>query len=195
MKWKKKLSDKYKNIFTHVNIAKKEEFRLALQENFGYIPILNEIDLIFQEKDGKLRAVEIKFFQIIEHKIKGAFYAGIGQALTLLRYGFDNVALWHFFPGEEEKKYFDKNGVGVWSFLRNEINLPIEFTYFKVKDYLNHPEFIVMDYNNNPTTGKELMPIDSPEFKIKWRHPNPMLYKPQTKVIRKALTKSLLLLQ
>ena len=168
---KNQLSHRYRNIFSHVNLANKNDFSQILKQSFGYIPVLNEIDLILQERDGKLRAVEVKFYKTEGKKFDKPFYSGLGQALSLLRYGFDNVALWHLFPEEIDQDLFDRYGAGVWSFIRNDLKLPLEFSYFKVTDYLQRPEFIVMQYINR-SKGVKLIPINNPNFKITWKYSN-----------------------
>ncbi len=187
---KNQLSHQYRNIFSHVNLANKNNFSQILQQSFGYIPVLNEIDLILQERNGKLRAVEVKFYKIEGKKFDKPFYSGLGQALSLLRYGFDNVALWHLFPEEIDQNLFDRYGAGAWSFIRDDLKLPLEFNYFKVTDYLQKPEFIVMQYISR-SKGFELIPINNPDFKITWKYPNPILENRQTQIFRKALEDSL----
>lgn len=186
---KNQLSHQYRNIFSHVRLANNNDFRQFLYQNFGYIPVLNEIDLIFEEENGKLRAVEVKLYKIKGKKFNLPFYSGLGQALSLLRYGFDNVALWQLYPEEIDQNLFDRYGAGLWNFIRNDdLKLPLEFSYFKVTS--QEPEFIVMQYINH-SKGFELIPINNPNFKITWKHPNPIFNNSETQMFRKALKKAL----
>ena len=187
---KDRLSHLYKKIFSHVNLANNTNFRKALNDNIGYIPVLNEIDLIFQSNQGKLMAIEVKFCKIKGRKISRPFYDGIGQALSLLRYGFDNVGLWHLYLDDIDQKIFDRYGASAWHFIRNKLMLPLEFTYFKIENYHSKPKFIVMQYLDD-STGAKLIPIDSPNFQITWKYPNPISNTSHAQTLRIALERSL----
>jgi RNAse (barnase) inhibitor barstar len=184
---KNQLSHQYKNIFSHVRLANNSHFRHSLSQNLGYIPALNEIDLIFEEENGKLRAVEVKLYKIKGKKFNQPFYSGLGQALSLFRYGFDNVALWHLFPEDIDQDKFDRYGAGLWSFIRNDFKLPLEFSYFEVS---KKNEFSVMQYKNH-SKGFKLISINNSDFKITWKYPNPIFNNSQTQKFRIALKKML----
>jgi len=59
-------------------------------------PLQPEIDMIFC-KNKTMMAVELKYFKRKGNGLSHSFYEGIEQALALLRWGFDNVALWQLY--------------------------------------------------------------------------------------------------
>lgn len=78
------------------NIIKKEEIGKIFNKKYPDLP-LREIDILYCRKNGKqkttpINAIEIKFLKKFEK-----FYQGLGQAMSLLAYGFDTVELWHIF--------------------------------------------------------------------------------------------------
>ena len=190
-KLREKIDPKYQRTFPHINLATSANFREKLYETFGCVPVLNEIDLILLENDGKLKAVEVKLCKVKNGRLTKPFYDGIGQALSLLRYGFDNVALWHLFLGEIDQQKLNRYGAYAWSFIRDEqLRLPLDFSYFEVTSYPDNPEFIVMQ-KTSPLDGKELLRIDDPDFRITWKYPNPLCCTPQSQIFRQAIEQRL----
>jgi len=185
----RQLSPRYQRILTHQNLSNNSIFREALTSRFGYVPVLNEVDMVLVDRKGRLFAIEIKCFTI-NGGFNRPFYDGIGQSLSLLRYGFDSVALWHLFPSDIDQKRFDRYGAATWWFIRNQLRLPLDFTYFKVENDRVDPQFIVMQYES-PHSGVALLPIDSSRFVVTWKHPNPFTGEEEVKSLRAALVPAL----
>jgi hypothetical protein len=171
-------------------LASLPSFKQALQERFGFLPVLNEVDMILVGEQGQFDAIEAKCFTVDGGSFSRPFYDGIGQSLSLMRYGFDHVALWHLFSGDIDQRRLDRYGASTWWFLRNQTGLPLEFTYFKVRGYPSDPQFVVMQYEG-PSTGAELLPIDSSHFRITWKHPNPFKETQDGQYLRAALADAL----
>ncbi len=189
-KLKVQLKPRCREVLVHQNLATLTEFKAELERRFGFLPVLNEVDMILVGKKGHLCAIEVKCFTIKAGSFSRPFYDGIGQSLSLLRYGFDHVALWHLFPSEIDQSRLDRYGAATWWFIRNQTRLPLDFTYFKVKDDQETPQFIVMQYGG-PNTGADLLPIDSSNFVVTWKHPNPFANTEDAKCLRAALVNAL----
>ena len=187
---RQQLSPRYPRILAHQNLASLPAFKAELQQQFGYLPVLNEVDLILQRKTGQLCAVEVKCLDVRSGGFTRPFYDGIGQALSLLRYGFDHVALWHFFAGTSDQARLDRYGAATWWFIRNELQLPLEFTYFRVDGDEAAPRFTVMQYKSRHT-GADLIPVDSTRFDVTWKHPNPLRDDVDAATLRVALAQAL----
>jgi len=182
-----KLSDKYEKIYIHRRPKASAPLKEKLKRKLGYTPILQpELDMVFKEANsGKLNAVEVKYFPLKETGIRMEFYRGIGQALALHNFGFDHVALW-FFISEDLSSEIINRGAGSWFFIRNDLELPLDFSYFKVKSLNGNISFKVMQYTGK-SSGNELSDIDDPQFMITWKHANPIRYEKDQKIIRSLL--------
>lgn len=187
---KGQLAPRCRNILIHQNLATLTGFKDALVKRFGFLPVLNEVDMILIGEQGQLYAIEVKCFTVNGGSFNRPFYDGIGQSLSLLRYGFDNVALWHIFSDDIDQVKLDRYGAATWWFIRNQTGLPLDFTYFKVRGTDRDPQFLVMQYNS-PNTGSELIPIYNSNFSITWKHPNPFLKTDEGKYLRAALIDAL----
>jgi hypothetical protein len=188
---KERLAPRYSCVLSHQDLTHLTVFTGALKERLGFLPVLNEIDLILVGKAGHLSAVEVKCFELKRNSgFTRPFYDGIGQALSLLRYGFDHVALWHLFSSDIDQSRFDRYGAATWWFIRNQLTLPLDFSYFKVEDSLGTPRFVVMQYGG-PTSSVQLTPIDSPEFLVTWKYTNPLAQTEEAQCLRAALVKAL----
>lgn len=188
---KEQLEPRYSCVLSHQDLTRLTVFKGALKERLGYLPVLNEIDLILVGRAGHLSAVEVKYFKLKKDGgFNRPFYDGIGQALSLFRYGFDHVALWHLFPSDIDQSRFDRYGAATWWFIRNQLKLPLDFSYFKVEDSLGTPRFVVMQYDG-PTSSVQLTPIDSPGFLVTWKYANPLAQTEDVQCLRAALVKAL----
>mgnify|MGYP001030022815 CR=1 FL=1 len=190
-------SDQYLGkIFGHVNPAKSPKVYSFLKELYGGLaPRLQpEIDLIFKNGDD-IRAVEIKCFHLrTNNSLSKSYYEGIDQALALLMYGFNKVALWHIFDQNINPRQFIASGSTAQVFIRNQLKLPIDFTalYLIVsgKDCLFIPtQPRVTDFETMELVDAKLLKtIDDPTFTWVWQNKgNPMLDYPRSKNIRAAL--------
>ncbi len=182
-----KLAPKFKQVFTNKKPSASQNLRERLEARLGYIPLLQpEIDLCFLDSKGSFTAAEVKVFTGSEFSFKTPFYEGIGQALALHRYGFDACALWFMFPGLEPPSGINKYGPEAWAFVQNDLGLPLDFSYFFVKETRSGHVFHVMQYEGRQN-GYALLPIDDPHFRIEWRHPNPLKCFPVQKALRETL--------
>jgi hypothetical protein len=147
---------------------------------------LNDGEVRFKETSGKLNAVEVKSFTQSEFGYRMCFYEGIGQALALHRYGFDHVALWHFISDSIPLELVNRYGAETWSFIRNDLCMPLDFSYIRIGTVNDAPTFHVMQYSGRQN-GFELLEIDRPQFQIRWRYPNPIKEFETQKIIRSSL--------
>jgi hypothetical protein len=184
------LTSRFRKILSHQNLANLPKLKSVLVDYFGYLPVLNEVDMILVGHEGELCAIEVKYFTIRDGGFDRPFYDGIGQSLSLLRYGFDSVALWHVFSADINQKRLDRYGAATWWFIRNQTRIPLAFTYFRIKGDPQAPQFVVMQYKG-PNIGAELLPIDCPNFEITWKIPNPFRQTDEGKILRNAVVAAL----
>jgi len=169
------LRSRYDWITAHRKPSASPHLRKALTDQLGYIPILQpEIDLAFADHDSRVFAVEVKAFTAVQASFRLPFYEGIGQALALHRYGFDCVALWFVFLGTTLTSGIRQYGAQAWHFLRNELCLPIDFTFFMVNQDNSAWRFRVLQYTG-VANARPLLELNDPRFRIIFRHPNPLL--------------------
>lgn len=188
----KSLAEKLKNRFDEVYTNKKPsaspKIRRYLEKKLGYVPILQpEIDILLRDKSGKLVGIEAKLFRG-EITYSLPYYEGLGQAIALHKYGFDYAALYIFFLSNTNINSMNRYGAEIWTFIRNDLCLPLDFTYFHVNEKENDYEFNVMQYTQRQR-GTKLLSIDDPNFIITFKHPNPIKDYPLPSVIRQAIEK------
>jgi hypothetical protein len=171
---KKKLEPQFDKIWTHKKISASPRFKNYIKNQLGYIPILQpEIDLVLKTNHGNLNAIEVKFLNRTTNGYNLPYYWGIGQALALQRFGFDHVGLWLFVGQNITEKDLHKYGAEAWTFIRQELELKIEYSYFRIIIEKNNVRFLVMKYSGKQD-GYELLDIDDPRFLITWKHLNPL---------------------
>lgn len=174
------LQGKFKNIWIHKKVSSSQRFRDLVEEKLGSIPMLQpEFDMVFETYDGKLNAVEVKY---LNYKGKGynlPYYHGIGQALALMRFGFDHVGLWLVVGSSIDEKTLNKYGREAWKFIREELQVPLEYSYFRFNHYEDNLKFMVMS-----KTGIDLLDVDDEKFLITWKNPNPLKLNEQQKILR-----------
>jgi len=156
-------------------------------------PLQPEIDMILCNGNNMI-AVEIKYFEMKGNSLSRSFYEGIEQALALLRWGFDNVALWQLFDesvGAEELYFY---GIWTWNFLHappehEGLGLPIEFTMMQVKANQTGYDFypVIPERDNNGIRLRTLPPPYSPRFQITTSRPNPLFNSRQAQRLRTIL--------
>jgi len=182
-----KILFKYKNIYTNRKPSSSLKVGNYLNNKLGYIPILQpEIDMILETHNKELFAIEVKLFRTEEINFKLPFYHGLGQTLALHRYGFDKVALFHFFLGNKFSRKINKYGAEIWAFIRNDLRIPIDYSYLWVEDKKIDYNFHVMQYIGRQT-GTKLLRIDHPSFKINFRYENPIKDEPIQRTVRECL--------
>jgi len=172
-----------------------EIYGKPLKVNQSLVPPLQpEIDMIFC-KGKKMMAVELKYFQHKGSGLNHSFYEGIEQALALLRWGFDYVALWQLFEhpsiSKDELWFY---GGWTWSFLHASpqlggLNLPLEFTFMLVRKSNHGYDFNpVQPHRINGSIRLEvLIPPYDPRFEIRTPHKNTLLDCPEVIRLRKML--------
>ena len=109
----------------------------------------------------------------LNHKV--AFYKGIDQALALYKYGFDNVALWHFFSSNIELNEINNFGPETWFFIRNSLRLPLNFSYFLIQSNNNNNKFRVLQYTDRNKGFSLEKNIDDTDFPIIFKYGNPLI--------------------
>ena len=186
----KRLRKKYPdfNMYSNRCPSRSAKVRSKWQEIFNQScpPLQPEMDLVIWEpKDQrlnnspeKIRAIEIKCFSKKDGRVNQSFYRGIEQSLGLLQWGFDNVALWQFFDESLSNEDIRNYGCKTWLYIHGLLQLPIEFTPFKViGSNIENVRFNVIqaDWQDN-LKPIELLDVDDPRFKITWKHPNPFLF-------------------
>lgn len=154
-----------------INLAN-TRFSSSWSERFSGEPPLTqpEIDIIIK-KDNKLDAIEIKYFRPTNNnnRFRNSYYEGIDQAIAYLRFGFDHVALWHVFNDVVPISQFRDWGWRSWNFLR-ELNLPIDFTYYKLNQETNSLRAV---RTNQPGDGTLLRDLEEGPPELAWNYPNP----------------------
>jgi hypothetical protein len=177
----------YTKVWTHRKPSSSSRFTSAIKARLGYVPILQpEIDLCMRLDDGRLVAVEAKLFKGTGPTFATPFYQGIGQALALHRYGFDHCALWFLFEDGAQELATNRYGAEAWAFVRNDLCLPLDFTYLAVERVGSGNAFNVIQYTDRQA-GFSLGPIDAPTFLLTWKHSNPIRHSPVQRALRETL--------
>lgn len=156
-------------------------------------PLQPEIDMILCKND-KMIAVELKYFEPRGESLSRSFYEGIGQTLALLRWGFDNVALWQLYETSTSPEALWFYGGYTWQFLHGSsdqggLGLPIEFTFMRIGRTNEGYEFrpIQPRLIDNAIRLDLLLPPYHPNFEIRAPHPNPLLRDPRIQELRNGL--------
>lgn len=163
----------YQDIWINKRLTGNKKISRDYKDKFGYEPVLQpEIDMIFRTHDNKLNAIEVKYLTKKKSAYNFSYYFGIGQALSLKRFGFDHVGLWllldESIPKSEENRY----GSSAWSLIRDDLGMKLEYTYFKVSRNNEKLCFAVMNYKGDGN-GFELVPdVDDNNFLITWKYQN-----------------------
>jgi len=182
-----KISSKYKNFYTNRKPSSSSKCRNYLKIKLPHIPILQpEIDLILESHDGQLYAAEVKLFKTEEVNFNLPFYLGLGQALALHRYGFDKASLFHLFLGKNLPARINIYGPEIWAFIRNDLCIPLDYSYIWVEEKEMEYDFHVMQYIGRQN-GIKLLKIDDPNFNINFRYENPIKDQPTQKIMRECL--------
>ena len=203
---KKRFEQSDKPKFDRIHVSKKpyqaaklkklwhEMYGRALGVPLTLVPPLQpEIDLIFCE-GSELTAVELKHFRRKGRGLNHSFYEGIGQALALLRWGFDHVALWQLYDEDISKEELWFYGGWTWIFLHAKpedggLNLPIEFTFYVVQRVENGYDFRPINPIINGGKIKLIyaLPPYHPDFHWHSKYTNPLLVRTDVKKLREAM--------
>jgi hypothetical protein len=145
-------------------------------------PLQPEMDIIMYEpqddtnsNNEKVRAIEIKYYRKKNGKVKQSFYKGIEQSLALLQWGFDNVALWQLFDPSFSDEELWSYGARTWIYIHTRLNLPIEYTMFRVTK--KNPSFAFEILNPNWYNYPEIKNLGRIETypPFSYAHPNPFI--------------------
>jgi hypothetical protein len=159
-------------------------------DEFGYKPVLQpEIDMIFRTHDDKLNAIEVKYLTKKKSAYNFSYYFGVGQALSLKRFGFDHVGLWLLVDENIPKEETNHYGSAAWSLIRNDLRLNLEYSYFKVSRNKGKISFKVMQYEGDGHGFKLVNNIEDKRFGITWRYPNEIRCYDKPKFMRNLIEK------
>ena len=99
---REKLAPSFRQIYTNINLASNRFYPDWEKWHGQPVPSAQpQIDLLLVDNSLWLLAAELKYFRRTRRgEICCPFYAGLDEALALLRFGFKIVSLWHFFDEE-----------------------------------------------------------------------------------------------
>jgi hypothetical protein len=122
---------------SNVNLESADLMRYWTSTYPGYPPPPKpDIDLFVVQRN-EFTGIELKNVRPVTSNarkvVSHPFYAGLGQALALLRFGLDSVQLWHCFRDEIPDKVIAKSMRDTWQ-LTYELKLPIGFAALKVSE-------------------------------------------------------------
>lgn len=144
-----KLRPDFEEVYANVNLASNKFYPHWEKWHGKPVPSAQpQIDLLMVDRSLWLLAAELKYFRkTTKGQINLPFYAGIDEALALLRFGFKVVSLWHFFDEkieqEDMKRYFGSCGL-----LLDNLNLPINYQAFRVTESITETEFWRLYYGD-----------------------------------------------
>lgn len=163
-----KLRAHFKEVYANVNLASNKFYPHWEKWHGKPTPSAQpQIDLLMVDRSLWLLAAELKYFRkTLKGQINLPFYAGIDQALALLRFGFKVVSLWHFFDGEIDLEDMKKR-FGSCELLLENLNLPINYQAFRVTESTTETEFWRLYYRGKvqpkelPTVYGRANPLES----------------------------------
>ena len=127
-----------------------------------------QIDLIIVDTDLHLLGIELKYFRkTLTGQINYPFYAGIGEALALLRFGFWTVSLWHFFDERLEGEDYRRLSSNC-ELLVNRLQLPVNYQAFrmvedavKLKFMRLYSQGAIVEMDDTPSAYGKANPLES----------------------------------
>jgi len=132
----------FKDVYVNVNLAS-HRFYPYWQKWFGELmPIAQpQIDMLLVDGRHQLLAVELKYIRLDKKgQVNYPFYEGIGEALALLRFGFECVSLWHCFDQEISFDFVGRYKDST-SLLIGILNLPIGYSALHIVKSNEHTQF------------------------------------------------------
>jgi len=185
----KRLHGEFQRVFHNKIPSRNQEILRVWRQYYGHVapPLQPEIDLILIDDLDTIRAVEVKYFERKGSELSQPFYSGIDQALALLQWGFDNVALWQLFEEGLSNEDLRRYGCRTWRFVHGFLGLPIDFSVIRVMrtDEIRF-QVVQADWGND-LTPMNLLDVDDPNFHITWRHPNLLYFTEEAKILKKLL--------
>lgn len=174
---------------TRAKLFKNIEEAMEITKIQPRVPDIAVMGIKGRDRD-KVMAIEVKYFR--KKKRYGA-YEGIGQAVSLLLYGFDHVSLFQVYSSDLDDEDI-RRGELAWATVRL-LNLPLDFTFWQIVFHKNRlMEFRRMRprWRNYKVKQHSLV---NKNYKFRWKHPNPLRYRKkfcwncttaeQRKIIRK----------
>lgn len=163
-----KLRPDFKEVYTNVNLASNKFYPHWEKWHGQPVPSAQpQIDLLMVDRSLWLLAAELKYFRkTLKRQINLPFYAGIDEALALLRFGFKIVSLWHFFDEEIDSEDM-KRLSGSCERLLYSLDLPINYQAFRVTKSGTEIEFWRLYYEGKvqpkelPTAYGRANPLES----------------------------------
>ena len=175
---KEQLDARGYKVYPNINLASykyKEYWTKWFGENIP--PLQPQIDLLLVKRDDfSLRAIEVKYFEMKGKRMDKSYYEGIGEALALMNFGFESVALWQCFNKDVPLSLMNNYATHVAN-LRETLSLPIDYTCFQVVE--NNGNF---RFKTLYAPGSELFFDDIPS-KVVWRRTNPLKYQAEAQKI------------
>jgi hypothetical protein len=179
------MKPKFEEIWINRKPSASAWFREKCKILFDDFPILQpEFDLIIKTKTGQLNAIEVKYLNKFNKGYNIPYYVGIGQALALSRFGFDHVGLWLVVDEKVNDEDLMKYGAQAWYFVRNEMSLRMEYSFFKIENNDDSFDFRVIQYTGK-NTGTYLRLLSDPEFNITFKYQNAFRDLDDSKKMRK----------
>jgi len=171
---KQRLTPNFREIFVNVNLASNAFYPHWKKWHGEPLPSAQpQIDLLLAGTELWLLAAELKWFRKTQRgQINHPFYAGIGEALALLRFGFMVVSLWHFFDEELDREEV-RRLYRSCEVLIDSLNLPINYQAFRVTRAGTEPEFWRLYYDGKvqpkelPTAYGKSNPFDSDVYALR----------------------------
>jgi excisionase family DNA binding protein len=155
-------SNSFKEIKAHINLASrkfyshwKKWYKSSYFEPSVPPPAQPEIDLLLVDSRFQLFGVEIKHMIPKGETFNQSFYAGVGEAIALLRFGFKCVSLWHCFE-------ISATEPAIWGYrdatqkLIYSLSLPINYNALKLIEREQKVDFL--DITNTIDFSKAPMP-------------------------------------
>jgi hypothetical protein len=173
-------------VLTRVTPAKSSKVYALLKEIYGGLspPLQPDIDILLRKNDD-IRAVEVKVFHLeAGNRLSRSYYEGIDQALALLMFGFNKVALWHIFDKDIELEKLARYGSSAQLFIREQLRLPLDFTAMYLTKENGDYDFVptqprISDFRTMELVEtRVLKKIDDPSFPFVWKSTNPLLTYP-----------------
>lgn len=153
---KRRMASNFREVFVNVNLASNAFYPYWKKWHGEPLPSAQpQIDLLLVDTNLNLLGVELKYFrQTKRGQINLPFYAGIGEALALLRFGFWTVSLWHFFDKELDGEDY-RRPYRNCELLVNHLQLPINYQAFRITGDGTELEFWRL-YSEGRVQPKEL---------------------------------------
>ena len=125
---KERLEQSGYTVYTNINLASYDYKKYWTKWHIEDIPTLQpQIDLLLVKKeDFSIRAIEVKYFEMKGKRIDKSYYDGIGEALALMNFGFESVALWHCFHKDVPPKQMQKYALRTLN-LRETLSLRFDY--------------------------------------------------------------------